>query len=42
MYICGFGIAEILVLSGLTCLAGEVVLIGAALVAAIVFWRKES
>jgi hypothetical protein len=42
MHIFGVGIAEILVLSGLTCLAGEVVLIGAAVVAAIVFWRKES
>ncbi len=42
MHIFGFGLAEIVVLSGLTCLAGELVLIGAAVVAAIVTWGKES
>jgi hypothetical protein len=41
MHISGIGIGEVIILSGLTCLVGEVVLIGAAIVAAIVTWRED-
>jgi hypothetical protein len=41
MYIVDIGIGKIIMLSGLACIAGEAVLLGAAIVAAIVTWRQE-
>jgi hypothetical protein len=42
MSVVNLGISDILVLAGLTGLVGEIVLTAAAVVAAIVAWRKES
>lgn len=42
MSVASLGISEIIVLAGLAGLVGEIVLIAAAVVAAIVAWRKES
>lgn len=42
MFIPSIGLAEFLVLGGIVVLAGHMVLTGAAVVAALVIWRKEA
>jgi hypothetical protein len=42
MSLSGIGITELMVVGGLVVMAGHIILIGAAVVAAIVIWREES
>jgi hypothetical protein len=42
MHISGIGITELIIVGGVVAMASHMVLTGAAVVAAIVIWRKES